>query len=540
MGNFNLQKSKSVIKKLFSYRIWIQAVALLALLPTMTHAQYFQSLFDCDSTQDWALDIFLKPDSTYYTFSSSFNDIYGKWYLSSMTISTDGHTVLNKKIIKTDYYYPFPGNSGEVRKLPSGNYISPISLVNPNVYYSNSKAGFIKLTPIGDTVFMKTYYDTSIIGTWLYCTTVLPNGHILGGGGEATNGADYGPGLVICADTLGDTLWTKTYLIDTGHITMINTLEPLDSGRILVGATRDTRVLYDFSQWIDFHAPWFLIIDTNGNILKDTLYSYTNYWEILNGNEGGHLYKDTNGGFYHYGNTSTINVLSDLNDLHNAPPYFAHLDSNFRITWIDSFTYSSIFGKRLIFKIFQSADSCYLLAGSYVMDSIYTNGTGWLMKINKDGGILWERSYIVDSNESGGLFNLLDRPDGSLVLIGSNLSDTMATWHDYEDVWLVGVDSSGCNVGGGCWPTETREMQVRDGDISVYPNPTTGNLTALSTQAGSLEVYTVTGQLTGRYLISAGVTTLQLPGVLASGVYIGSFRPEGGGKPSNIRIVLRP
>ena len=522
-------------------RVYLFLSVLAFLMPAQTvFAQYFQSLFDCDSTQDWGYNIFLNSDSGLFTINISFNSTNNTWDVASLNISSNGLSIMSKKMIGLDNSYVFIGNPGEVKKIQDGNYICPLSIQNPNFYYINTKAGFMKLSQTGDTIFMKTYFDTTPNATWLYCASVLPNGHIMGGGAIGGNWSDYYSGLIICADSLGDTLWTKSYLIDTGHNVTINTIEPLDNSRILVGATRDTRVEYDFSEWIDFNAPWFLIIDTNGNILKDTLYSYTHYWERLGGVEGGHLYKDKNGGFFHYGRTSTITDLSDLNNLHNCPTYFAHLDSDFRITWIDSFPYSDTFGRRLIYKMYQTDDSCYMLGGSFLKDSDINTLYGWLAKIGRDGHMLWERYYLSDSGQPHYIEDIVEKPDKSFVLYGSAYNDTLPTWHDQLDVWLVGVDSLGCNVGGCWWPTETNDVQIRDDDISIYPNPTTGNLTALSTQAGSFEVYTVTGQLIGRYLISAGATTLQLPGMLASGVYIGSFRPEGGGKPSNIRIVLRP
>jgi len=523
--------------KIIFFTTWVA----LTMLPMFCSAQYFQALFDVDSTQDWAQDIFLNPDNSYFTIASSFNSRTLKWEFASMTIAPDGLSIVNKKIITTNYYYPFPGIPGEVRKLPGGDYIVPFTLENPNIAYANLDAGFLKLNPVGDTIFIKTYFDTSLVGTELNCVTLLPNGYILGGGSIGGNWNDYAAALIVCADTSGDTLWTKSYLIDTGHYTMINTVEPIDNWRILVGATRDTRIFYPSTgDVIDFNAPWFLVIDTNGNILKDTLWSYTDYWEHLVGVEGGHLYKDKNGGYFHYGNKSDIVDYTDLNSLHNCPEYFTHLDTNFRITWIDSFPYSDTFGERLIFRIMQTLDSNYIIYGGMAKTSIL--GYGWVAKISKNGNILWQRTYLSDSTQNAYLEALIEKPDGNLVFFGQSFNDTLPTWHNVLDVWMVGVDSLGCDVGGCEYPTEVRGVGSgeREASFSVYPNPTDGELTIISSLSGTFEVLTVTGQLVGEYAIAAGTTNLNLPAILASGIYMGTYRPDNGTKPTTIRLVLKP
>ena len=524
--------------KIIFFITWVALTAL----PMLCSAQYFQALFDADSTQDWAQDIFLNPDSSYFTITSSFNSRTFKWEFASMTIAPDGLSIVNKKILTTNYYYPFPGIPGEVRKLPGGNYIVPLTLQNPNIDYENSNAGFMKIDPIGDTIFIKSCFDTSANFTALLCATLFGNRHVFAGGFIAGNTSDYSLGLIICADTFGDTIWTKSYLIDTGHQTMINTVEPLDNWRILVGATRDTRIFYPSTgETIDFNTPWFLVIDTNGNILKDTLWRYTDYWERLSGVEGGHLYKDNNGGYFHYGWLNHLTIPSDLSDYHNFPSYFAHLDDNFRITWIDSFPFSDTFGKGAIFRIKQTLDSNYLVYGG--MAKTYVGkGYGWVAKISKNGNVLWQRTYLSDSTQNAYLEALIEKPDGNLVFFGQSFNDTLPTWHNVLDVWMVGVDSLGCDVGGCEYPTEVRGVGSgeREASFSVYPNPTDGELTIISSLSGTFEVLTVTGQLVGEYAIAAGTTNLNLPAISASGIYMGTYRPDNGTKPTTIRLVLKP
>ena len=146
----------------------ILAILLGTLLGTLlaytivTKAQYMQKLYDCDSTDDWGINLFLNNDGTYFTVNQSFKISIYQWELVNLIISSDGNTLLNKKLIRNNNSSIFVGNPGEIKKLYNGNYIAPYTVQTPNITYGNSTTGFMKLNPISDTLFIKTYFDTSV------------------------------------------------------------------------------------------------------------------------------------------------------------------------------------------------------------------------------------------------------------------------------------------------------------------------------------------------------------------------------------------
>ena len=113
-----------------------------------------------------------------------------------------------------------------------------------------------------------------------------------GGGARALNIPSYYPGLIIRTDSMGDTLWTHTYqIIDTQNV-QVNSIIPLADGRIVVGAMSTYQVISGPPGYLPYdpNTPWFLVLDSTGNIIKDTLYG-TAY------GGGGTIYKDLGSGY---------------------------------------------------------------------------------------------------------------------------------------------------------------------------------------------------------------------------------------------------
>ena len=264
-----------------------------------------------------------------------------------------------------------------------------------------------------------------------------------------------------------------------------------------------------------------------GNIIKDTLYDYHDYWEYLSGPEGGHLYKDKNGGYFHFGVVNQIIVPSDLGSNYNFTEYFAHLDTNFRIDWIRKFPYSDTFGKRFISRISQLLDSNYILYGSSLVDSVL-HPTGWIAKIDKHGNILWQRTYLSDTLNDCYIEDLIEKPDGSMVFVGTTGNDTLPSWHHW-DVWLVGLDSNGCDVGGCNIPTRLPAVSALPEVFSIFPNPTTGNITISAIEGGVFALYSMDGRGVFECAVGKGNTEVRLPAYLSKGLYFGRFVGNDGG-----------
>jgi hypothetical protein len=155
---------------------YIVGVVLLITVPHLSYGQYFQRLYDVDSSQDWGWNIFLQSDDNYVVLGGFLNSETRQWGLYNMQVSADGNTVLNKNIFQFDSASLYSGSPGETKTLPSG-YLAPqtIQWPNPVTGYLYSAVGFIKYNATGDTVFKKTYTDTSVYYDLMAACAIMPD-----------------------------------------------------------------------------------------------------------------------------------------------------------------------------------------------------------------------------------------------------------------------------------------------------------------------------------------------------------------------------
>jgi hypothetical protein len=249
-------------------------VMLLLTASLQSSAQYFQKLYDIDSSYDWGWDIFVQPDGNYFIKEAAgINGLdHSHWALVNMQISANGDTILSEHMVRYDSASLYDGaNSGTVL-LPSGGYLSPLQI---NVFYGGydrASAGLVKYNASGDTVFLKTYTDTSIYYDGMICCAIMPDGGYIGGGVQSLNISSNRKGIIARTDSMGDTLWTHSYQFDTTQLVQINNIIPLADGHIVVGAT-SSRLKNPGANEYYYSAAWFMVLDSAGSIIHDTLYS---------------------------------------------------------------------------------------------------------------------------------------------------------------------------------------------------------------------------------------------------------------------------
>ncbi len=74
--------------------------------------------------------------------------------------------------------------------------------------------------------------------------------------------------------------------------------------------------------------------------------------------------------------------------------------------------------------------------------------------------------------------------------------------------------------------------------FGVYPNPTQGTLTVETSTAGTFRIFTIDSKLIGTYHIETPSSTIQLPGDLASGIYMCQFSREDG-TMETVRLIYQ-
>lgn len=503
------------------------------------NAQTFQQVYDYDSTDDWGWDILLKPNGDYFIVGDA-QPNGGSDRVMNMSITADGNTTYNKHLFPAFQWNDYPANPGTAKALSTGGYIAPITiqLFPPWGGWLRSFAGLIKFNNTGDTVWRKTYTDTSYQFDYAFDCVATSDGGYLLGAVRTGNPDSFGyipwnhPMMLIKTDGNGNKIWERLYKLDTGQASTLNRLDTLSGGRILVGAM-STYDVTNYGYTYAHNRPWFLILDSIGNILKDTAYG-PRY------GGGGWISRDVNGGFFQGGCIDSF--INPNLTWGNFPNYIAHLDTNFRLDWIQMFNYSEFYQYRTFANIRQTVDGSYVIAGD-----IGSNYTGWAKawgaKVSKTGHLLWSHAYSSDTLADSYFRDVAIRPDGSIVFCGAASNDTLPPSHSFQDVWLVSVDSNGC-LQPGCSPDTTDPdliivpLKHSQPAFSVYPNPVTGgSFTVQSSSAGKVYVVDMQGRRIAAYQASAGQTHLRLPQGILSGTYICVLQPDDGSGEEVVHLL---
>ena len=492
-------------------------------IPTITYGQYFQGLYDIDTSQDWGGDIFINPDGSYFIFGTSAVPAIQHWLLFNNTVKSDGSSIINQNLLYSYNFNLYQGYPGSIKMLPNGGYISPFTA--QNYFLTDSWVGIIKYDENGNTVFMKSYTDTPIFFDRMFACAIMPDGGYIAGGQHGLRTVSYHSGFLIRTDSFGDSIWTHTYQKNSHQFAQINTIIPLSDGRIVVGAISTFEKNPGPNSYY-YNTPWYMLLDSIGNIIRDTLYT-TGF------QNGGLIYPDLNGGYICIGNIDTM-YSPDPNDFRNFPSYISHLDTNFRMTWLTQLPYSPDIGNRQICLAKQLHDSSYIVIGDMWPDPV--GYLGCAVKINRNGNILWSHSYQSDAIFDSHFRAMVEKPDGNLVFVGTSFNDTLPRWRQIQDVWLVGTDSNGCE-NGLCAPTAVPLVEPPGSSFSLFPNPSTGAFSLNCIQSGVVIIYNMQGQQVAEYKVMPGENTVRLPIGLAAGVYMVQYMGEAGSAPVVVRLV---
>jgi len=97
------------------------------------------------------------------------------------------------------------------------------------------------------------------------------------------------------------------------------------------------------------------------------------------------------------------------------------------------------------FAVRQTSDGGYVVAGA----SISSNGRseihglwdGWVIKLDKDGNLLWESSFGGRDNET--IRDIIQTKDGGYIFCGYTFSKELDNYHGGKDFWIVKLDKNG-------------------------------------------------------------------------------------------------
>lgn len=243
---------------------------------------------------------------------------------------------------------------------------------------------------------------------------VSDGGFILGGYGGTTGAGRNG--FIVKVDSNGDSLWGHVYG-GTNEDRFWMTIPTLDGGFISVGRTKS---------WTANWAGYILKTDANGDSV----------WQKLYGGSGVGVYGEVISCIYQFSDSSYVcggNVTRVAND---ADFWILRLDKNGDSLW--SSGYGNTTGAEGYHNIFPNSSTGFLLPAGNTSVGPIGFRDACLVKANSAGDSLWTRYF-------GGQYNdearwIIEAPDGNYVFSGYKSTGFTST---LEDFWLVKVDTDG-------------------------------------------------------------------------------------------------
>jgi hypothetical protein len=337
---------------------------------------------------------------------------------------------------------------------PYGSYASSVIQTKDSGYMiggylgtiDDSTYGFclIRLNSLGDSLWTKTYLnDISNIGLSIQQTN--DGGFIITGySGVSTNTSTFKTYL-IKTNSLGDTLWTRIFEGMNGGYSVLQTN---DKGYFIAGYTNHFGA--------GGYDAYLIKIDSLGNNLWSKTYGGPNYDNAYT------VQQTTDNGYIIIGSTSSFG--SGGYDI-----YLIKTDSLGDTLWTRSYGGA---GDDAGEYVQQTNDKGYILIGS-------TNSFGaggydvYLIKTDSLGDTLWTRTYGGSLDDYG--YSVEQTNDHGYIITGS----TRSFGEQFGNVYLIKTDSlgnSGCNQGNTATifgPTSTQitiaPVQISYGGSLTYP-----------------------------------------------------------------------
>jgi hypothetical protein len=378
---------------------------------------------------------------------------------------------------------------------------------SPDVY-------LVKTDSLGNEQWTKTYGD-SLDDVGYHVQQTKDGGYIITGLTYS-----FGAGLqdvyLIKTDSLGDTLWTRTYggiFREEGH----SVQQTVDGGYIIAGWTS--------SFGAGFGDVYLVRTDFAGNII------WSNTFGGIDWEKGYSIQQTSDLGYILSGYTESFSVGMD-------DVYLVKTDTGGSETWAKSYGGT---GTDWGYSVQETSDGGYILTG-------FTGSFGagmddvWLVKTNSSGDSLWSRTFGGGNND-GGQF-VRQTTDGGYIIVGSYGSGT-------GDVYLIKTDGNGL-VGVEEERDEYRMTNIEFRLSRNYPNPfhssttisyqiPTSNPASRIPYHVSLNIYDLSGRLIetlvdehqepGVYKLP--ISNYQLPG---SGVYF--YRLQSGNYTATRKLIL--
>ncbi|MEX6626521.1 hypothetical protein [Tenacibaculum salmonis] len=266
-----------------------------------------------------------------------------------------------------------------------------------------------------------------------------------------------------------DTLqWQKTYGGSKDE-KAYQIIETSDNGFAVIGYSKSADG--DVNENEGFEDIWILKLDATGNILwkKNTGFA---------GTDKGFQIIETNDGGFFIGGILDVTASGGAGNARSAArhaggDYWAiKLNANGNIEWRKYFG-----GKNTdtCYGITATPDGYLMIGTSDSVDVDINNNQGsydfWVIKINKTGTLIWEKSFGGDQIDEARAITPTD--DGNFIIIGDTRSDDKdVTNNGGADLWVIKIDTNGKliwqkNYGGASFDVGRSINKTTNGDFLI-------------------------------------------------------------------------
>ncbi len=426
---------------------------------------YFDSLYDQDSMTERCINVLSYGNGGYQAITTSRHlNSPGGSQLNLYYLDGEGVAVF----YQSEYEEQGRFEAGWSLLASDSRHVVYYSHASPNVGF---QFALRKVDAEGATLWLHEYGDTAITSAATHAIETRDFGFLLIG--QEANSSD-GDMHVIKTDSVGNLEWEKSFggnLFDCGNSAALTE----DGGFLILGWTRS----YGAGER-DFYL---IKTDSLGNQQWQRTYGG-------GGDEGGFGIILLNDGNYLLAGGGSQGSAGSVGKKYKVTP-------EGEVIWSKTYAYSSNSGNNLWETVeLPNGD----LASSGLTDRNGNNNSGWLLKTDSLGEVIWQREY--DKSAYPDLFySVLATEDGGFLLSGQAVNEETMS----QDAWLLKVDSVGC-----AYPnciTGVDEVEPTKVMVDVWPNPTADFFNIVFQQQGVAEVHLC--DMAGKLLFQKQTTQLR-------------------------------
>ena len=396
----------------------------------------------------------------------------------------------------------YVGWANSTAPTQDGNFI-----MGGGIQDTSSDFGYLmKFTPLGDTLWTKTFGDTVNFHTFRQAKE-LDNGDFI------VVGQNINGGWLVLTDSLGNQKWSRTY---SGHgdVEHLTSVFHTQNGGFILGGSRRHLSPHPYSNNLD---PYLIKVDSAGRkqwaYIHDTPYSDPNAY-VIQTLDGNYVFASS--------------ISSPNTNLRKAA--LVKVDAGGNLLWEK--TYGKLSQDHSFQRVLELKDSTLIAVGRRD-DSIYNYGL--MIKTNAHGDSLWVGEYEHDISwrpSSNELWDVALMADGGFVACGETRGRPNGGAFQ-QDAWVIRVDSNGCILANCLVGNESLELKAES--LKLYPNPTNGlvNLESMVPLI-RIEVYNLQGQK----ILEVNPTESQFELPHESGLYLLRIQDEKG-KVFSEKVIKR-